>query len=115
MKNEDWTGLCSRLREAREYLGLSQDEVAKHLTVPRSAISQIENGNRKVDAMELADMARLYGRPMAFFTGEQPAEESPQLSILKRAASELSETDQSEVLRFAEFLRARSSKERKGE
>ena len=31
--------LGARLREAREYLGLSQDEVAKYLSIPRTALS----------------------------------------------------------------------------
>ena len=63
--------LGERLREAREYVGLKQEEVARHLDIPRSALSHIEAGQRKVDALELARMARLYQRPVAWFTGEQ--------------------------------------------
>jgi transcriptional regulator with XRE-family HTH domain len=108
MSDEARKILSERLREAREYLGLSQEEVAQHVGLPRPAISQIENGNRRVDAIELANLAKLYQRPVAYFTGEEPVGEPPQLELLKRAAAELSDKDRDEVLRFAQFLRTRA-------
>src|SRR4051812_5168948 len=102
MSDEARKQLAERLRDAREYLGLSQEEVARHVGLPRPAVSQIENGNRKVDAIELAKLAKLYERPVSFFTGEDPVGEPPQIELLKRAAAELSEKDQNEVLRFAD-------------
>ena len=63
--------LGERLRTAREYVGLKQEEVARHLSIPRSALSHIEAGQRKVDALELARMAKLYQRPVSWFTGEE--------------------------------------------
>lgn len=68
--------LRTKLREAREYLGLSQDEVAKCLEIPRTALSHIESGQRRVDALELKKLAKLYKRPVAFFTGDAPADGS---------------------------------------
>jgi DNA-binding XRE family transcriptional regulator len=44
-KNER-AALAARLKEAREYVGLSQEEVAQILQIPRSAISLIEKGER---------------------------------------------------------------------
>jgi DNA-binding XRE family transcriptional regulator len=55
--------LGDRLRTAREYVGLKQEEVARHLSIPRSALSNIEAGQRKVDALELTRMAKLYQLP----------------------------------------------------
>jgi transcriptional regulator with XRE-family HTH domain len=107
MPDEARRRLAERLREAREYLGLSQEEVAQHVGMPRPAVSQVENGNRRVDAIELAKLAKLYQRPVSFFTGEEPIREAPQLELLKRAASELSEKDRDEVLRYAQFLKLR--------
>lgn len=68
--------LRAKLREAREHLGLSQDDVAKRLEVPRTALSHIESGQRRVDALELKRLAELYKRPVSFFTGEAPVGES---------------------------------------
>ena len=104
--------LGERLREAREYVGLTQDEVAKRLEVPRSALSNIEAGQRKVDALELRTLARLYQRPTAWFTEEGEAAGQPALpkevAHLARAAASLSSRDREELARFADFLRARA-------
>ncbi len=60
--------LAERLREAREYLGLSQQFVAEHTSIPRVAISAIENGKRKVEALELGLWPRFISiRPPIFW------------------------------------------------
>jgi transcriptional regulator with XRE-family HTH domain len=106
--------LGARLREAREYLGLSQDEVAKYLSIPRTALSHIESGQRRIDALELKKLAQLYKRPVVYFTGESQADSgmSDDVAHLARAAAGLSEGDRRELSRFAEYLRARA--QRKG-
>lgn len=103
------TQLASRLKEVREYLGLSQQEVAAALNVPRSAISLIESGQRRVDSVELKMLAKLYQRPVGFFTGEEVT--SPlagDVAVLAKQASKLSNQDRTELLRFSEFLIQRS-------
>ncbi len=62
--------LGDRLREARKYLGLKQEEVAAYLKIPRTALTDIENGQRRVEAIELTRLARLYRQSVAYFTGE---------------------------------------------
>jgi transcriptional regulator with XRE-family HTH domain len=101
--------LAARLREAREGAGLSQEDVAQELGLPRPAISQIENGHRRVEALELARLAKLYGRPLSFFAEEEPVG-ATRLEALHRTTAELSTKDQAEVLRFAEFLRQKAEK-----
>jgi transcriptional regulator with XRE-family HTH domain len=98
--------LGERLRRSREYLGLSQGEVAEVLGVSRPAISHIETGRRKVSTLELAKLARLFAQPYEYFLGEVPevvADETSQ--ALFRAARDLTEEDRRQVLRFAQFLR----------
>ena len=97
------------LRESREYLALSQDEVARAMDLPRSAISQIETGQRRVDTVELKKFAHLYRRPVTFFTGEFEPQEPEEVRHLARAATKLSPRDRSELLRFAEFLQSRAA------
>jgi transcriptional regulator with XRE-family HTH domain len=106
--------LARLLKEAREYLELSQDEVAKELGVPRTAISLIESGQRKVDALELQKLARLYQRPVGYFTGEEITSSGlpEEVAHLARAASKLSDQDRQQLAQFAEYLRARSVSEK---
>ena len=105
----DRQDLARRLKEAREYLELSQDEVASALSVPRSAISMLENGQRRVEALELKRLAEIYQRPIAFFTGEdrEPAALPEAVQHLARTAAKLTDRDREELQRFAEFLRLR--------
>jgi transcriptional regulator with XRE-family HTH domain len=108
----DRQALGERLKEAREYVGLKQDDVARKLSIPRSALSNIEAGSRKVDAIELAQMAKLYQRPVAWFTGEDSigtAEKMPEeVAHVARAAAALSQQDRQELARFADFLKSRA-------
>ena len=48
-----------RIMELRKTKGLSQDELAKELMIPRSSLAQIELGNRCVDVRELLRLSLL--------------------------------------------------------
>ncbi|RUU14167.1 XRE family transcriptional regulator [Mesorhizobium sp. USDA-HM6] len=108
--DEERRRLGERLRESRKYLGLKQDEVAQYLGIPRTALTDIENGQRKVEAIELTRLAKLYRQPTGYFTGEDrtTAELPVDVAHLARRAADLSEQDRVELGRFAEYLRARS-------
>jgi transcriptional regulator with XRE-family HTH domain len=105
-QEDDVQALAQRLRESREYLGLSQETVAEHLGIPRASVSAMEAGKRKVSSIELRDLARLYRTSVEYLLGEEPAEEDPVVGALYRTASDLKQEDREQVLRFAEFLRA---------
>ena len=102
--------LSTRLKEAREYCGFSQEEVARHLGVPRTAVSLMENGSRRVEALELRRLANLYQTTMESLTGlDREAAEPETIRLVSRAAAGLSATDRNEVLRFIQFLQTRQS------
>jgi transcriptional regulator with XRE-family HTH domain len=96
--------LAERLKEEREYLGLSQEQVANALDIPRAAVSAIETGRRKVSGIELARLAALFGTNPDRLLGAD-AEPDPTDVQLFRATKALSGRDKEQVLRFAEFLR----------
>jgi transcriptional regulator with XRE-family HTH domain len=108
--DHNYERLGARLRDAREYLGLSQEFVAEHLGVPRASVSALEAGKRKVSSLELQALARLYKRPLEYFlptdyaSADETADES--IQALFRATKDLTEEDRQQVLRFAEFLRS---------
>jgi len=56
-----------RLRAARLQAGLTQIEVAATLRRPQSFVSKCESGERRVDVIELEDLARLYQKPISYF------------------------------------------------
>ena len=58
-----------RLINAREEIGLSQREVSEHLGMSHSFLSKCETGDRRVDLMELIQLAKLYKKPIQFFFG----------------------------------------------
>jgi transcriptional regulator with XRE-family HTH domain len=99
--------LGAKLREAREYIGLKQDQVSRHLGIPRTAVSEIEKGKRSVSALELKKLARLYQRSVQYFTGDEPAAPAD-VAFLARTASSLSNTDRKELQRFADFLQSKA-------
>jgi transcriptional regulator with XRE-family HTH domain len=102
--------LGERLKQAREYVGFSQDEVASFLKIPRTAVTNMESGQRKVEALELKRLAELYRQPVSYFTsGEEEMGSAlpPDVAHLARQATKLSPKDREELGRFAEFLKAR--------
>ena len=60
--------LTQRLRQARLEAGLTQVEAGKKLKKPQAYLSKIERGERRIDAVELDELAKIYGKPLDYFT-----------------------------------------------
>lgn len=97
-------GISHRLREAREALGLSQEEVAQALRITRPAVSAIETCKRKISSVELREFARLYRRDYDYLMDGDKSRASVDAALF-RTANDLSDSDKQQVLRFAEFLK----------
>jgi transcriptional regulator with XRE-family HTH domain len=99
--------LGARLRESREYLGLSQQLVADRTGIPRTAISDIERGERKVDSLELRKLALIYSKPVGYFLDEDPQADAAEhtLQILTNATAGMTEEEKHKVIEYAELLR----------
>jgi transcriptional regulator with XRE-family HTH domain len=100
----------ARLRHARTTRGLSQERVAEALGIPRTSVSAMESGNRKVTGAELRRMARLYYCTVAWLldtgNGYAAGGLAPELTAVVNG---LSEADREQVLCFAQFLASRSA------
>lgn len=55
--------LSKKIKNLREKLGFSQEGLAKELDISRVAISQIENGERKISAEEIAKLSKAFNMP----------------------------------------------------
>jgi transcriptional regulator with XRE-family HTH domain len=99
--------LGERLKKTREYLGMSQQYVAHNTGIPRTAVSDIERGNRRVDSLELKKLAKLYSLPVSYLLDEHDDADVGEhaLAGLPRALAGLTDSDKAQVLEFAEYLR----------
>jgi len=95
--------LGKRLQKVRTSLNLSQEDVAKKLSISRSAVSQIERGKRKVTSNELNLLSIVFGISTDELLKGRQAELPSQ--IFARRFDELDETDQNEILNLIEFKR----------
>src|SRR5581483_2816588 len=99
--------LGERLKRVREYLNYSQQFVSDRTGIPRSAVSDIERGERKVDSRELKKLARLYSYPVAYFldADEDAVVGTHAIRAMARALTPLNEAERQQVIQFAEFLK----------
>lgn len=106
--------LGERLKRTRDYLGVSQQYVSEGTGIPRTAISDIERGERRVDSLELKKLARLYRHPVSYYLSEEKDADVGEhaLAGLPRALAQLTDGDQKTVLEFAEYLSLRRAAER---
>src|SRR5688572_5881997 len=56
-----------RLQEARKARGLTQQDAADHLGVARTTVTAIEKGERRIQPLELTQLAPYYGRSIGEF------------------------------------------------
>ena len=59
--------LLKKLRFARLEAGLTQVQASKKLKKPQSYLSKIERGERRIEAIELADFAKIYNKDINYF------------------------------------------------
>lgn len=105
-QTSDWHKLGLKLKDIREYLNLSQQYVSDRTGIPRSAVSDIERGERKVDSLELKKLAGLYRKPVGYFLDEDDASAGGEHAIaaLMRNLTMMTEENRKAIQAFAEFL-----------
>ena len=81
--------LGSRLRKIRELCGLSQEAVAREIGLPRTALTNIENGNRRVSIFELTKLAEIYKcSPSSFLEESEESRADDIMVVLHRVLPE---------------------------
>lgn len=92
----------ARLKAAREFLGLTQEQVATTLNMTRNMIVNIENDKRNVKSEELYKFSKLYGISMEEIVSDEK-EFNMNVPIFARCFESLSEKDQQEILNLIKF------------
>jgi transcriptional regulator with XRE-family HTH domain len=90
-----------RLREAREYIGFSREDVAGAVHTDPLALADMEDGTAEPTEAMLAKLSKFYRRPLTWFSGEWEYQPPPDLL---RKTENLYPGDREAVLDFAEFL-----------
>jgi transcriptional regulator with XRE-family HTH domain len=99
----------ARLRAAREAAGLSQGQVAKLMNMHRPTISEMEAGNRRITADELAKLADLYDTKLSWLLGDAPeraATDDPKLQLAARELSKLKPDDLDRLLKLIAAMKS---------
>jgi transcriptional regulator with XRE-family HTH domain len=65
----EYQHMLARLRQARKAAGLTQAEVGRRLGLRQNHVSRMETGERRLDPVELARFAAVYGKPLEWFLG----------------------------------------------
>lgn len=79
-----------RIRQRREELGLSQNEVAMALRLPQGKVSMIEKGTRRIDVInELPALAEVLNVSMNWFYGKEDSKIMPAESELNKALEDM--------------------------
>jgi len=65
--SKEYKNIIERLKTARLNARLKQEDVAAKLKKPQSYISKIERGERRVDAAELKELAKILKKDINYF------------------------------------------------
>ncbi|MGW5877915.1 helix-turn-helix domain-containing protein [Nocardiopsis terrae] len=84
MDQLSWANIGERVRDSRASAELSQQELADRIGLERSMISKLENGARRIDAMELTIIARELGYPVTHFLSPAPEVVSRRAAIAEQ-------------------------------
>ena len=65
--SKEYQSFTKKLKKARLEIGLTQGETAKRLKKPQSYISKVENGEQRIDVIEMKKFANLYKKDINYF------------------------------------------------
>ncbi len=67
IRTKEYAKFITKLREARHEAGLRQIDVAKKLKRTQSYVSRIEQGEQRLDILEVKRFAKLYKKGIDYF------------------------------------------------
>ena len=102
MKTLNYKKIGERLRKLRNYMDLTQEQVADILGIGRDAILRIENGKRKIDLQELMSFSKLYKISIDELIEDEHIVNNNEVAFA-RGFNTLSEKDKKEILNLIEY------------
>jgi transcriptional regulator with XRE-family HTH domain len=73
-----------RIREARERKHLSQEDLAASMGVDQRAVSELENGKRRLPITEVSELSLVLGVPVLYFFGQDISPDDLDIALLEQ-------------------------------
>jgi transcriptional regulator with XRE-family HTH domain len=102
-----------RLALARQRAGLSQEQVAKKMQLPRPSISEIESGRRRVAVDEMLKFADLYQVDMNWLSGQGVEKANAMRDKLQLAARQVADLKSEDFEKVIDLLTSLKTKGKK--
>lgn len=109
MEEMNYKKIGERLHKLREFMGLTQEQVASILNIGRDAVLRIEKGIRKIDIQELIKFSKLYSVSVDEIINVKPINQGLETSFA-RSFDGLSDKDKKEILDLIAFKNEIKSK-----
>jgi transcriptional regulator with XRE-family HTH domain len=77
-----YSGVGMRIQQAREELGITQQELASRLGLTQAALSNYELGKRRLYLANLEQIASALGKPLSYFM--EPADDEEDIGTWVR-------------------------------
>ena len=94
-------GINERIKNFRNRLHLSQENVANFLGINRATYTQMENGKRKITAEDISRLSELFGVTADALLNENKI--SQPSTVFARSFEKLDENDQAEIMNLIKF------------
>ncbi len=103
--------VSQKIREIRESKQLTQSQLAKKMKVAPNTVSRWESGTYKPKIEDLERLSRVLEQPIWAFFPSELAPERPTAAqrALLSATGDLPKEDLKELVRYADFVRARKT------
>lgn len=100
--------IASKIKELRQKAGLSQEALAKEITVAANTVSRWETAAYKPAIEDLEKMARFFDVPIsAFLPSDEGLSRTEAATSLLSATQDLKKEDIAALEEFAEYLKLR--------
>lgn len=103
-ENEKRKIIANRISLARERAGLTQNQLAKLLNIPRPSVTEIESGKRKVSAEELISMSDIFEVDINWLAGKGENKSDEQRDKIQLAARNLSGLKSEDIDKIVDLL-----------
>lgn len=99
----------TRIKQLREFVGLSQNELARRAGIAQSSLSYLESGSKSPSVETLLRICNALGITLADFFGQESSDIPADLRQLLREAEDLTPDQRKKLIEFIKSMKGRVS------